>query len=735
MPGKLASGQCGGIPLWSESKKRWSLLRLPGKLTRNVIRFRHFLLTTVAVLASAGPLAAQVAPQKIRELQVAATAGSFAPLEVRTSGIVTWIDPAEGKFFQMQDETGGVQVSFTNLDWPLVGDKIEVSGVLERGPYAPVISRASFTHKGKGTLPKPANSSGGGLVNGEYNGELVDVHGFVRSAEMVSPTTFSALLSSGSARVTVRVSNAPNLDPAKLIAAKVWVTGVPVPVRARGGLRQLVDVQVLASHQNDFHIWELEQGDPWQGPVLALRDAFQYRPGFRRGDRIRVRGEVIYQLEDVAYINDGRNGIAVRGAGAAKLKRGDDVEAVGFPDLENFLPILSDAVFISYPPEGGTVAPRPTPAEALMDGLQHAAYVTVKGRMLDRMHATFANGRSQVTLAFNTPNGVFTAELENGGEKIPGLEEGCTAELSGICLVSTDGTGSPTSFKILLPGPESVKVVERASFFTVKRLLVMLSAALGGLAAVAIFAYFITRRNLRLAAEMRERAAVTAERNRLARDLHDTLEQGLTGIHMQLHSIGKGEADASPETREHLNVADSLVRQCHAEMRNSIWNLRSVALEQFDLAEALERAARSLVLGSGIRVDLKRSGGGVKLPPLIEDNLLRIGQEAITNAVKHANATQLVIDLAITESRACLSVADNGSGMKETRGRGHFGLTGMQERAARIGGSLQTLPNPAGGTIVTVDVPLQPRTRATRDEPAHAATDQSPGGGRPLRSP
>lgn len=696
---------------------------------------RHFLLICSAAWACVGPVVGQVIPQKIRELQVKATAESFAPVDVRTSGIVTWIDPAEGKFFQMQDDTGGVQVSFTNIDWPLVGDRIEVAGVLERGPYAPVISGATFTHKGKGTLPDPANSSGGGLINGEYNGELVDVHGFVRSAEMVSPTTFSAVLSSGSARVTVRVSNAPDLDPKELIAAKVWVTGVPVPVRARGGLRQLVDVQVLASRRKDFNIWEREKVSPWEKPVLPLRDAFQYRPGFRRGDRIRVRGEVVYQREDVAYINDGRNGIAVRGAEATKLKHGDEVEAVGFPDLENFLPILSDAVFVSYPPEGTTVAPRPMAAGALMDGLQHAAYVTVRGHLLDRMQSSFANGRAMVALALNTPHGVFTAEMEDTGEKIPHLEEGCTAELSGICLVSTDGTGSPTSFKILLAGPDAVRIVERASFFTVKRLLVMLSAALGGLAAVAIFAYFITRRNLRLAAEMRERTAVTAERNRLARDLHDTLEQGLTGIHLQLHSIGKGESDASPETREHLNVADSLVRQCHAEMRNSIWNLRSVALEEFDLAEALERSARSLVLGSGIRVDLKRSGQGMKLPPLVEDNLLRIGQEAITNAVKHANPKQILIELTMGERRATLSVADDGCGMKEPRGRGHFGLTGMHERAVRIGGTLRTLPNPTGGTIVSIEVPLQPRTRETRDEPAHAATDQNPGSGRPLRSP
>jgi nitrate/nitrite-specific signal transduction histidine kinase len=93
-----------------------------------------------------------------------------------------------------------------------------------------------------------------------------------------------------------------------------------------------------------------------------------------------------------------------------------------------------------------------------------------------------------------------------------------------------------------------------------------------------------------------------------------------------------------------------------------------------------------------------------------------------------------VIDLSITGTRACLSVADDGTGMKESAGPGHFGLTGMHERATRIGGVLKTIPNPAGGTIVIVEVPLQSRTRETPDEPERSAADQNPGRGRPLRS-
>ncbi|MEK7954261.1 ATP-binding protein [Luteolibacter soli] len=644
---------------------------------------------------------------EIRELQAKATTEDFTPVTVTTKGIVTWADPALGKYFQIQDEHGGMRVEFTGPTGPKVKDLVEVQGTLERGPYAPVISAATFTVTGTGELPRAENASGGGLLNGEYNGLLVDIHGFVRSAEIVPPNIFVAVLSSGSARVTIRISNPGDLDPKERIAHQVFLRGVAVPVRARSSLRQLVDVEVHGVSKEDFYSRGPEPADPWAKPVMSLHEAFQYRPAVSRSDRIRVRGQVVCHRNGFVFLNDGNSGIAVRGVGSDKLKAGDEVEAVGFPDLEDFLPVLSDAVFEPLPAERPRVKPKPMSIESLQGGLQHAAYVTARGRLLDRLQTPSKEGGGLLVLALNTPRGVFTAELEGDGVGIPNLEEGATLDVSGICQVSVDGVGNPTSFKILVPDPARVNVVEKASFFTVKRLLVMLSLVLGVLVAVILFAYLTSRRNLRLAAEMRERNAVTAERSRLARDLHDTLEQGLTGIHLRLHSIGPEEADASPETREHLQAVDSLVRQCHSEMRQSIWNLRSVALEKFDLAEALERAAKSLTLGSNIRVDAKQSSASGRLPALIEDNLLRIGQEAITNAVKHAKPSVITIDLHVSAKRAILSVADDGCGIRQEAVPGRFGLTGMQERAQRIGGTLRVESNAQGGTTVEVEVPLQ----------------------------
>ena len=679
-----------------------------------VIRFPSILCCLLRMLVACCGLVAGVAtgaetpgPPKVRELQVMATTESFAPVTVKTKGIVTWADPALGNYFQIQDDTGGMRVDFTGTAGPKVNDLVEIQGTLERGPYAPIISAATFTVTGTGTPPEPENASGGGLLNGEYNGMLVYIHGFIRSAEIVPPNVFVAVLSSGSARITLRISNPGNLDPKERLAHQVYLRGVAVPVRSRSGLRQLVDVEVHAVSGTDLKPRGPEPTDPWTTPVRSLHEAFQYRPAVRRSDRIRVRGQVVHHRNGFVFLNDGNSGIAVRGVGADKLETGDEVEAVGFPDLEDFLPVLSDAVFESLPAERPKVQPKPTPIESLLGGLQHAAYVTARGRLLDRLQTPSKEGPGLLVLALNTPRGVFTAELEGQGGGIPDLEEGATLDVSGICQVSVDGVGNPTSFKILVPGHDHVTVVEKASFFTVKRLLVMLSIVLGVLVAVVLFAYVTSRRNLSLAAEMRERNAVTAERSRLARDLHDTLEQGLTGIHLRLHSIGPEHEDASEETREHLQAVDSLVRQCHAEMRQSIWNLRSVALEKFDLAEALERAAKSLTLGSNIRVDAKQSCASGRLPALIEDNLLRIGQEAITNAVKHAKPSVITIELHVSAERAILSVADDGIGIGQAAVPGHFGLTGMHERARRIGGTLRIESNSQGGTTVEVEVPLQ----------------------------
>jgi len=654
----------------------------------------------------------------VRELLATATAEGFTGSQVMVEGVVTWADADAGRYFFLQDGTGGIRVNYAEGTGPTTGDQLRVTGLLSSGPFAPVVEQGIFQRLGQGQVPKVMFGSGGGLLNGAFNGEWVETDGWIRTAEMVDGDTLVAVLDSGASRISFRVSNVKRIDPATIIAAKVRVRGVASPIRSREATGQLVEVQVLVPREEEIFWGQREKTSPWDQPPTPLRTAFRYHPGQTRGDRLKVRGKLVHVAGDTAWLHDGDVGLALRGSRIPKLKRGDRVEAVGFRDLQDFLPVLSDVIVRPDPGAEIELRPKELPAWNLRNGLHHADYVAVAGHLLDRIETPDGGERRQLVLALQSPRGMFTAELDTtgSGPQAETWETGSLLQVTGICAVQTDPSGDPAGFKLIVPDAASITVLRSAPFFTVRRMLVILSLALGVLLALAITAFLLARRNTRLRTEVRERQAVAAERGRLARDLHDTLEQGLTGLQLQIRGIGLSLKDLPSEARTRLDTMKDLVKQCRTEVRQSIWDLRGEALEDFDLGDALHRMAQSLFLGSGTRVEFRQHRDGRKIPGLIGDNLLRIGQEAMTNILKHAQASVIEIELITTADRVSLGVSDDGRGLSartagETR-RGRFGLVGMEERAARIGATLDIENRPGGGTIVKVEVPLQPETPA-----------------------
>ena len=201
------------------------------------------------------------------------------------------------------------------------------------------------------------------------------------------------------------------------------------------------------------------------------------------------------------------------------------------------------------------------------------------------------------------------------------------------------------------------------------------------------------------------------ERARLAREIHDTLAQGFVGISSQLDAVAlmlNGQLDSA---RQHLNIARKMARHSLTEARRSVMDLRASALEGQDLQAALSQAARQWTAGSAVLVDVDVAGNGRKLPEEMEQQILRIAQEAVTNTVKHAHAKKVRIRLEMENGRLNLLVADDGQGFEQTEAfsevGGHFGLLGMRERAERLGGELQLHSEPGQGTKVEVTVPLR----------------------------
>jgi signal transduction histidine kinase len=214
------------------------------------------------------------------------------------------------------------------------------------------------------------------------------------------------------------------------------------------------------------------------------------------------------------------------------------------------------------------------------------------------------------------------------------------------------------------------------------------------------------------ARERREYQAVLSERNRVARELHDTLEQGLTGIALQLEAVA-GTVQSSPSAaQQSLQVARQMLRYSLEETRRSVMDLRSQALESDDLPAALSTLARQMTTGTPIKADVRVEGTRRRLDASHEHHLLRIGLEAVTNAVKHSGASRIDIVVRFSSSSTELVVTDDGCGMAHETGEmggAHFGVQGIHERANKIGAQLDLGRRAGRGTRLSVTVPTGER--------------------------
>jgi signal transduction histidine kinase len=202
--------------------------------------------------------------------------------------------------------------------------------------------------------------------------------------------------------------------------------------------------------------------------------------------------------------------------------------------------------------------------------------------------------------------------------------------------------------------------------------------------------------------------AVLAERHRIAREIHDSLAQDLLGVSLRIEGA-LGSSGATPSTtRHHLERARDLIHESLASVRRSVWNLRDPRLAAGDLGHALASVAETLAGPGGPRFELRLSGRPRVLPPEVTEPLFRIGQEAVTNAVRHARADHVLIALDFTGNRVTLRVKDDGRGFTpgQRGGRSHFGLANMAERANQLGARLEIRTAPGRGTDVEIEAPL-----------------------------
>jgi len=204
-------------------------------------------------------------------------------------------------------------------------------------------------------------------------------------------------------------------------------------------------------------------------------------------------------------------------------------------------------------------------------------------------------------------------------------------------------------------------------------------------------------------------AGVLEERQRLAREIHDTLAQGLIGIITQLGAAAQAKADEDARER-HLEHALRLARESLSEARRSVHALRPGPLVGARLPEALQETARQWSAAHGVKAELVVTGEPVDLQPEVETALLRTAQEALANVAKHAGASRAGLTLSYMRDMVVLDIRDDGGGFDpsalRTNGDHGFGLASMRQRMSQVSGSLEIETEVGSGTAISARVPL-----------------------------
>ena len=202
------------------------------------------------------------------------------------------------------------------------------------------------------------------------------------------------------------------------------------------------------------------------------------------------------------------------------------------------------------------------------------------------------------------------------------------------------------------------------------------------------------------------RLAKIEERNRLAREIHDTLAQGLTAISLQLESADALIDDSPARAKESLRKALDLARTNLEEARRSVLDLRAAPLLDRSLPDALRALAERIARDHGLPIAVRAQGDVDRLPARVEAGVYRIAQEALNNVVRHAAARQVVVEVSRADGRFRIMIQDDGRGFDPQAASGGFGLVGMRERAHLLGGGLEVESAPGRGTRVILEVPV-----------------------------
>ena len=409
-----------------------------------------------------------------------------------------------------------------------------------------------------------------------------------------------------------------------------------------------------------------------------------------------IKGVVVL-TKPALYVEDSSGGVEISNPSGPPLKVGDEVEVTGEVEPHSFSSVLKNArIHLLW--EGEPLSPFAVTLNQAATGAYDSMFIELEGKLT----AKDRGPNDTLVLSLGGQSQAFRAIMNPGrGQALfqkLGLES--MLRLRGICTVDPKYTHNLTPFVLLVRSAEDIEIISGPPWWSLRFLIRILIALL--ILALLGYVVYLRAKHWRL-------CAVLEERGRLAHEMHDTLAQSFAGIGFQLQAIRNRIPDGAPMLCEQVNMACALVRHSHEEARRSIATLRSDVSLRAGLLAALQECAQRMVGVGSVSVMAAAHGPVTSLPQPIEDTLLRIGQEAIANALRHAQPNRVYIHLFCEKTSVALAIADDGIGFTPETPTLGFGLIGMRKRAEGISAELVLSSAPGRGTRIEVIAPLPVR--------------------------
>jgi PAS domain S-box-containing protein len=455
--------------------------------------------------------------EQVREL-TADQANRGYPVHLRA--VVTYIDFAVGDFFA-QDSTAGIYVNENNRSLHFrPGDLLEIEGVTEEPDFAPQIAKARYRSLGQAPLPRPRQVHMGDLISTREDSQWVQIEGIVQDLETAGDLVKLDVVSEGR-RLQVNIMDPAGLDKDHLIDAKVRLTGVCASFFNPNN--QLVGVWLAVPTSRQISVEEVPLADPFSAPVRPISSLMAFTARNTSEHRVRVQGTVTLQRSKGVFIQDGRQGLVVLSLPNAPLRPGDRVDVAGFADIGDYTPVLLHALYRRI----GS-APLPQPLIVTAQNALTGAFDTLRVRLDATLRDVRLSGADRV-LVLGDGDVLFEARSADSQvyRNWSRLLAGSRLRLTGICSAHVDRNRTPDTFNILLDSPDSVVVLARPSWWTLRNTGVVLASLAGLILAIGIWVVVLRRRVSEQTELIRRRleseAALEKRFQYVARAINDTI--------------------------------------------------------------------------------------------------------------------------------------------------------------------------------------------------------------------